>query len=206
MSLNPSSPRCKADGACRCSCSSLHVVPRNHRRWTAILAEAVPEGPQGQPAHAAGAELVVVHDVFLDEAGLVSMPVPKPSAMFLDVAEAHAKRAVRLRPRLAGQIRPIKYSQANSSNQCFSNEQLVFDFLQEAMAAVLLTYTALDNAVNEPMPADFAMADASGSIVHRAQIEGRWGIAKRLTLVLPAITGKPVLRRPGRTSGQCWRP
>ena len=119
------------------------------------------------------------------------MTVPKPSSMFLDVAEAHAKRAMRLRPGLAKQLMPIRYSQPDSANQRFSNEQLVFDFLQEAMAAVLLTYTALDNAANEPMPADFSMADASGSIVHRAQIEGRWGVAKRLTQVLPAITAKP---------------
>lgn len=156
-----------------------------------VLGEAIPQGPQGQPAHAAGAELVAVHDVFLDEAGLVSMPVPKPSAMLLDLAEAHAKRASRLRPTLVGQIRPIKYSQPDSSNQRFSNEQLVFDFLQEAMAAVLLTYTALDNAANEAMPADFSMADAKGNIVHRTQIEGRWGIFLRLTRALPAITGKP---------------
>jgi hypothetical protein len=191
--------RTKAGSVRRCVCPNLHAVPRDHlhavprdhRRWIATLAEAVLEGPQGQPAHAAGAEMVVVHDVFLDEVGLVSMSVPKPSAMFLDLAETHASRAVRLRPKLASQIRPIKYGQPDSSNRRFSNEQLVFDFLQEAMAAVLLTYTALDNAANEAMPGDFSMADAAGNTVERAQIEGHWGITKRLSLVLPATTGKP---------------
>jgi hypothetical protein len=145
---------------------------------------------------------VVVHDVYLDEVGMVSMPVPKPSAMFLDLAEAHARRALRIRPSLAGQIRPIRWGQPRSSNQQFSNVQLVFDYLQEAMAAVLLTYTALDNAANEAMPADFSMKDAGGAIVHRPQIEGHWGIAKRLTLVLPVITGKPSIEtaRPGTWS------
>jgi hypothetical protein len=155
------------------------------------LAEAVPEGPQGQPAHPAGAELVVVHDVYLDDDGMVSMAVPKPSLMFLDLAEAHANRAVRLRPKLARQIKPIRWSQPGSSNQAFSNDRLVFDYLQESMAAILLTYTALDNTANEAMPADFSMADASGAVVGRSQIEGYLGIFKRLSQVLPAITGKP---------------
>jgi hypothetical protein len=139
------------------------------------LPRPYPKALKAQPAHAAGAEMVVVHDVFLDEVGLVSMSVPKPSAMFLDLAETQASRAVRLRPKLASQIRPIKYGQPDSSNRRFSNEQLVFDFLQEAMAAVLLTYTALDNATNEAMPGDFSMADAAGNTVDRAQIEGHWG-------------------------------
>jgi hypothetical protein len=165
-------------------------VRRDHRRWTFTLAEAVPAGPQGQPAHAAGAKIVVVNDVYLDEVGMVSMDVPKPSTLFLEVAEAHAKQALRIRPNLARQIRPIRWGQPGSSNQQFSNVQPVFDYLQEAMAAVLLTYAALDNAANEAMPADFSMTDSSGATVHRTQIEGYWGITKRLTLVLPAITGR----------------
>lgn len=167
--------RTKLGGAHRSVCSSLRAVPRDHRRWTFTLAETVPEGPQRQPAHAAGAEMVVVHDLYLDEVGMVSMPVPKPSAMFLDLAEAHATRAQQIRPSLAGQIIPIRWGQPGSANQHFSNVELVFDYLQEAMAAVLLTYTALDNAANEAMPADFSMPDASGARVHRAQIEGHWG-------------------------------
>jgi hypothetical protein len=67
----------------------------------------------------------------------------------------------------------------------------LFDFLQDAMAAVVLTHTALDNFANESMPENFSMADAAGTSVHRKQIEGYWGLPKRLTLVLPAITGKP---------------
>jgi hypothetical protein len=110
--------------------------------------------------------------------------------MLLDLAEVHAKRAMRLRPRLVGQIKPIRWSQPDTK-QLFSNEQLVYDFLQEAMVAVLLAHTALDNFANESMPAGFSMVDAAGTTVRRAQIEGYWGIAKRITLALPAITGKP---------------
>ena len=119
------------------------------------------------------------------------MPVPKPSAMFLDLAEAHAAEAIRICPCLAGEIRPLKWSQPGSSNQIFADVKLVFDFLQEAMATVLLAYTALDNAANEAIPADFSMADAAGAIVGRVQIEGVLEHIQTPHLVLPAITGKP---------------
>lgn len=35
------------------------------------------------------------------------------------------------------------------------------------------------------------MTDTAGSMVGRAQIEGYWGIGKRLNSVLPIITAKP---------------
>jgi hypothetical protein len=119
--------------------------------------------------------------------------------MFLDLAETHAKKAARLRPQLARQLNPIRWGQPDSSNRAFSDIQLVFDYLQEAMAAILLTYTTIDNAANEAMPAEFSMPDASGAIVGRSQIEGRWGLGKRLGLVLPTITGKPSIEtvKPG---------
>ena len=110
--------------------------------------------------------------------------------MLLDLAEAHGGRAAALRPQLVNQIEPIKYGQPGL-NQRFSDEQLVFDFLQEAMAAVVLTYTAIDNFANESIPEQFSIADAAGTLVQRTQIESHWGLAKRLTLVLPAVTGKP---------------
>jgi hypothetical protein len=120
------------------------------------------------------------------------MAVPRPSMMFLGVAEKHASKAARLRPRLATEIEPIKvkYGQPGYT-QSFSNEKLVFDFLQEAMAAVVLAYTALDNFASEFMPADFSMPDVNDTPALRTQIEKSWGFRKRLTWMLPYITRKP---------------
>jgi hypothetical protein len=59
------------------------------------------------------------------------------------------------------------------------------------MAAVVLAHTAIDNFANESIPGSFSFLDSAGSLVSRTQIEGNWGLLRRLTQILPAITGKP---------------
>ena len=111
--------------------------------------------------------------------------------MLLDLAEPHVKRAVRLRAQLPHQVKHGKWIQPGFELG-FSNERLVYDFLQEAMGAVLLLHTALDNYANESLPVDFTMSH-EGQTVDRAQIEGFWGLPKRLTVVLPTVTGSESL-------------
>ena len=163
------------------------MVARERRRWTTTLAEPVPPGPAGQPGHPAGAEIAVIHRVVLPGTGAVSMTVPRPSAMLLDLAEPHVKRGVRLRAQLPRQIKQGKWIQPGFELG-FSNELLLYDFLQEAMGSVLLLHTALDNYVNESLPADFKMSHGDQA-VDRSQVEGFWGLPTRLTVVLPAISG-----------------
>ena len=83
----------------------------------------------------------------------------------------------------------------------FSNEPLVYDFLQEAFVAVLLLHTALDNYANESMPAAFEMPDDTGQLIGRKQIETIWGLPKRLGKVLPAVSGKQSIKT---TDPEIW--
>lgn len=69
----------------------------------------------------------------------------------------------------------FRWGQPDSSNRQFSDIQPVFDYLQEAMAAVLLTYTAIDNAANKAMPANF-----------------RWGRKRRYCWPLTYLKGTGV--------------
>ena len=117
------------------------MAREERRRWITTLAEPVRPGPTGQPSHAAGAELAVIHLVVLPEIGRVSMTVPRPSAMLLDLAEPHVMRAVRFRQQLPRQIKRGRWIQP-WFELGFSNEPLVYDFLQEAMGSVLLLHTA----------------------------------------------------------------
>lgn len=163
-------------------------MSRERRRWTTTLAADVPTGPQGQPAHKAGATVAVVHLVALPEVGNVSMTVPRPSAIALDAAEKHVKRAMRLRKQLAGQTKRGRWIQ-NGHEVGFSNEELVYDFLEEASSAVILMHTALDNFANEQLPADFTFVMPGGQTVDRAQIEGHMSLPRRLDEVLPNVVG-----------------
>jgi len=163
-------------------------VSRERRRWTTTLAADVPTGPQGQPAHNAGATVSVIHLVALPEVGNVSMTVPRPSSISLDAAEKHVKRAVRLRKQLAGQTKRGRWIQ-KGHEVGFSNEELVYDFFEEASSAVILMHTALDNFANERIPADFTFVTPGGQTVDRAQIEGHVSLPRRLDEVLPNVAG-----------------
>lgn len=165
------------------------AMKRERRRWTGRVAADIPEGPTGQPAHAAGATWSAVHVVVLPEVGRVFMTVPLPSQMMLEAAEGHAKRAVRLRKQLPNQTERVKWTMPGHELR-FSNEKLLYDCLQDSMAAVLLGHTALDNFLNEAIPADFEWTDDKGQVVGRQQIEGHWGLEKKLDLILPRVTGK----------------
>jgi hypothetical protein len=143
----------------------------------------------------------MVHLVAVPEVGVVGMTVPRPSAMLLNVAEGHCKRAQRLRKQLPNQVKHRRWVQPGFELD-FSNEALVHDFFEEAMAAVLLLYAALDSYANEAMPTEFAAPDAAGQLVGRTQIEGYWSLPKRLADVLPRISTKPSIES---AEPEVWR-
>src|SRR3546814_11047751 len=76
----------------------------------------------------------------------------------------------------------------------FTNEALVFDFFEHAMAAVVLLHTALDNLLNEMLPVDFKYTSEKGEEWDRERIERSIGLERRLTEVAAAATGRPDIR------------
>lgn len=166
---------------------------RERRRWTSTLAEPVPEGPGGQPAHAAGSEIAVIDVIDVPGIGPVSIPVPRPSAMLLDAAEAHLRRAERIRPTATRQVARARWIQPGFEMR-FTNERLVYDFLEEAMAGVVLAHAALDNLLNELVPPDFTFTDDKNQVWSAERIQGYMGVERRLTQVAPIATGRSDLR------------
>ncbi|MCP3877278.1 MAG: hypothetical protein GY701_02620 [Sulfitobacter sp.] len=163
------------------------------RRWTSTLASPLPEGPQGQPGASIGAEVSVVDAVVVPDVGAVSMAVPRPSTLFLSQATWHLKKADRLRAACSQQVRDVKWGQPGLTRR-FTNEPLVYDFFEHAMAGIVLAHTALDNALNELLPEDFTYTDDKGQTRDREQIETGTGIELRLTRIAADATGVPNIR------------
>lgn len=172
---------------------------RERRRWTSNLASDVPVGPQGQPAHMAGAAVSVIHLVTLPEIGNVSMTVPRPSSIVLDAAEKHVRRAVRLRKQLPGQTKRGRWVQ-KGHEVGFSNEELVYDFFEDASSGLILMHTALDNFANEQIPADFTYTLPNAQTIDRKQVEGNMSLPRRLDEVLPVVAGVESLRSAAPTT------
>ena len=167
---------------------------RARRRWVAKLAEPIPEGPNGQPAHPAGSEITLVTPVQVPGVGPVSVAVPRMSTLIHDAAERHLKKAVRLRAATMAQTRPIR-SAPQSGDRVFSNEDLTHDFFGEAAAGVILAAAALDNLANELMPWDFVFQDeGSGQARTRVDLERSAGLELRLSRVASAATNRANLR------------
>src|SRR3546814_12235038 len=76
----------------------------------------------------------------------------------------------------------------------FTNEALVFDFFEHAMAAVVLLHTALDNLLNELLPVDFKYTSEKGEEWDRERIERSLGPDRPLTEVASAANGLPDIR------------
>jgi hypothetical protein len=130
--------------------------------------------------------------ISVPEVGNVSISVPRTSVLLLNQAGSHLKRAVRLRSKLPGQTRVPRWTQPGI-DRYLPNEDLVFDFFEEAMAGIVLAHTALDNYANECIPADFAYTDDGRRTLQRVEVERR-GIQLRLSRIVAAATGRPNLR------------
>jgi hypothetical protein len=162
-------------------------MARDRRRAVTTLAEDLPEGPEGQPAHKAGAEVVLIHLVEVDEVGNVATPVAAPSALLRDAAEAHVKRAAKSRARVPSQTKTAEWSQPGYE-VTMTNTTLMLDCFQETMAAATLLRAAVDAWSVEQLPVA-VWTDQSGREWDRAAIESNMGTERRLTQVLPALTG-----------------
>jgi hypothetical protein len=122
------------------------------------------------------------------------MAVPRASVLLLRQAEKHLRRAQKLRGQLAAQIVRRQWTQPGFE-QAFSNEELLFDFFEEAMSGIVLAHASLDNFANESLPSEFVFTDETGKTWTREDIERWMGLEKRLQAVLSAATGRPDLAR-----------
>lgn len=188
---NASSPVPKV--RCLNTVRSVARSARERRRWTSTVAEGIPEGPEGQPAHEVGSEVTVADLVEVPGVGAVSVTVARPSALLLGPATFHARKAARLGAVAAKQVGRSRWAPAGHEMN-FTNEALVFDFYEHAMAAVVLTHTALDNVLNELLPADFTFSPADGETWTREYIESSVGIERRATQIAAAASGRPNIR------------
>lgn len=167
-------------------------MTRQRRRWTSTLASPIPEGPQGQPAHEIGAVVAVTHLMKVPNVGNISSTVPKPSALLMGPAESHMRRATELQKRIPGTLKRAEWSQPGHEVSV-SDEDLLFDFFEEAMAFVLLLYAVLDAWANEQLPASVVWTNPKGETFGREAIEGRLGLELRLSRVLPEAAGQSPL-------------
>ena len=152
-------------------------MPRRDRRYVVTtLTKDVPPGPQGQPGHKAGTEIIHITAVDVEGLGGASFATPRPSELLLHETKSELARAVRLRSQCLRQTSRPKWTQPGITHR-LTNDQLVFDFFGAAMAGVVQAYTAVDARLNEFF---------TGPVLHKGQsvpveqVQGFWSVDRKL--------------------------
>lgn len=118
--------------------------------------------------------------------GYVNFSAPRAAGLMLTAATQRAREADALRARV---FRNARIVPTPVGREPHLRDADLFPFLQAAMAAVILGYTALDNFTIEFMPPDFTISNPKGGVdLSRADIEGR-GLELRLSAVMAKLTG-----------------
>ena len=124
--------------------------------------------------------------------GWVGFATPNVAILLLDAAERHLSKANELRGDLPGHVVEV-VSPDPKRNRMIRNEDLLFDFFEDAIAGVVLAHSALDNFASDAIPEHFAMNVDGRGPLNRKQLQHR-GIELRLSPVLAAALGRPNLR------------
>ena len=160
------------------------LLARDRRFAVTQLAKDVPAGPQGQPAHKAGSEVVLIEAAVVDGLGGISFALPRPSELLLHGAKAALTRAARLRNKSLHQTARPRWSQPGVKFR-FTNEVLLLDFFGEAMAGVMLAYAAVDARLNEFFTQP---VEHKGETVSVEQVQGHWSVKRKIETIAQVTT------------------
>lgn len=155
-------------------------MARDRRYAVTTLASDMPAGPQGQPAHKAGAEVVLVESVQIEGLGGVGFPTPRPSELLLHMAAGVLRRATRLGRQCLSQAKAVRWTQPGIEHE-ITNDELLFDFFGSAMAGLMLAYAAVDARLNELFTKP---VEHKGEMVSVEQVQGYWSAQRKLEHIL----------------------
>lgn len=160
------------------------------RRFETTLASPLP-AVGAAPAHDVGSVVVVALEATVPGVGRVTFTAPSAAQLLLTASRQRAREADALRGRV---FRNRRLVPGPRGPEPMLRERDVFAFLQAAMAAIIVGYTALDNFTTEKLPDDFSVSDPkTGAPLSRESVERR-GLELRLSAGMATLTGRPNLR------------
>jgi len=136
-----------------------------------------------------GSRITVVTVAKLNSKKLVTIPVPNGSAILLSASKKSYSRAKALR----------KKSNIDSSikrNVEFLSEEDAFDYLEDTIQSIILSFSAIEAFANEVIPEDFQYAHYRKSKIiletaNKQQIERHISLEEKLSQVIPEVLGIP---------------
>ena len=167
------------------------------------LAEDVPPGPQGQPAHKKGAEVVISSVLDSKNLGRFGMVTPNPVFFYLNYAEQNIKEGQELLKRINlsnKEWRMFGPTDTNPSDKFRDlNKDQLYSYFQKAITVPIFLFTAIEAFANQLIPNHYVYHQRSKLFLWRIQkrvskleIERKFSTDKKLTAVLFELKGKQI--------------
>ena len=165
------------------------------------LAEDVPTGPQGQPAHKKGSEVNIASMIETKRLGSFLMVTPNPVFFYLNSAEENIKDIGRLLRKIDSTNKQVVFPGSSvKPAQTFRDldDRLVYQFYEKAIEVPILLFTAIEAFSNQLIPKDFVYKKKKaglliferGKMMNKVEVE-RWvGSDEKLSKVLHGIKNK----------------
>lgn len=161
---------------------------RDRRRAVSELVSELPPGPEGQPGHKPGAEVVLIMGLDIPEIkeGGISIAVPNGSELLLHQSCIQAERSQKLRKAVLKSVKRSKWVQ--HGHEYNVSDATAFDYFEAAMSTVVLAHAAIEQFSLEIIPIDFVFSDGTKTM-DRVVLQNK-GIEFRLSKVAAAATGR----------------
>lgn len=171
------------------------------------LAKDMPTGPQGQPSHKKGSEVVASCVLDTKNLGRFGMVTPNPVFFYLDYAEQNINSATRLLSKInksnkewhmyaTTDVTPSDKFRNLNSNQ-------LHEYLQRAITIPIFLFTALEAFTNQLIPTDYTYQKLPkvffwkrSKIMNKVEIERWMSTDEKLTTIIAQLRNKQIKSTP----------
>ena len=128
------------------------------------LAEDMPRGPQGQPAHKKGSEVNIASMIDTKRLGRFIMVTPNPIYFYLNSAEHKIVEINKLLEKIDSTNKQVLFpGSPDKPAETFRDleDSLLYEFYEKAIEVPVMLFTAIEAFVNQLIPTEYSYNKSS---------------------------------------------
>lgn len=157
------------------------------------LAKDMPPGPQGQPAHKAGSEVVISNEVKTEKLGNFLMITPNPVCFYLSIAEEEISKFKIFLDEVNLIDKKVAFPKQDGGLDVFRNLQKdeLYKLFECAIKIPIFLYTALEAFSNQLIPEKYSYEikrkGKKDRTLNREEIEQSISLKEKLSEILDRV-------------------
>ena len=157
--------------------------------WETTLAKDIPPGPQGQPAHKAGAVVALLNEVVTNRLGEFLLTTPNPVCFYLDLAEKHIRR----REEFIQELNLSKKMVRLKKDFRRFDENSLYEMFETAIVVPIFLYTALEAFSNQLIPTNYTYLSNKG-VLNKTDIEKSFSLDNKFKKIIDKEENKKLCK------------